>query len=216
MYVQKIPALRTATGLIFLLGAALLASGCALLAAPAVSEVGSVGAAAGSTGSGISGFLGVESTEQVNNSWIKNNDAQALYYRQQTLSAARHESQEMKQRAASVGILKSMATLDEDPQIADLATWVQAGGDPKFALSYALAQDKRDGARSQAVVMLENMSESDDDPSLYEIARWVRAGGDEKFALNYALNKNKKEPSPARARARSRRSFSSFSQGVEH
>jgi hypothetical protein len=216
MRVQKIPALHTVTGLIFLLGAALLAGGCAPLAAPAVSEVGSVGAAAGSTGNGISGLLGAGSTEQVNNSWIKNNDAQALYYRQQTLFAARHEDQEMKQRAASVGILRSMATLDEDPQIADLATWVQAGGDPKFALSYALVQDKRDGARSQAVVMLENMSESDDDPSLYEIARWVRAGGDEKFALNYALNKNKKRPSHARAKARSHRSFSSFSQSVQH
>jgi hypothetical protein len=213
MRVQKIPGLR-AIAAVCLLSSVSFASGCFLLAAPAVGEMGSVGSAAGSTGSGLSGLLNAKSTEKVNDSWIKNNDAQALYYRQQNLSDARHYTQEMKQRAASVGILKSMATLDEDPQIADLATWVQAGGDPKFALKYALDQDKRDGARSRVVAMLENMSERDNDPALYELARWVRAGGDEKFALNYALNKNKKEPAPAKPRPSG--AVSSFSQAAAH
>jgi hypothetical protein len=109
-----------------------------------------------------------------------------------------------------------MAILDRDPQIADLATWVQAGGDPKFALSYALAQDERDDARRHAATMLENMSESEDDPALYELARWVRAGGDEQFALDYALNKNATKPAPANKKPTASRAFPSFSQSAEH
>src|SRR5215471_7001117 len=110
MRVQKIPGLRAASVVTLLIGAVLSTRGCALLAAPALSEMGSVGSAAGSTGSGVSGLLSAESTKQVNDSWVRNNDAQALYYRRRTLSASQHEEQEMRQRAASVGILKSMAT----------------------------------------------------------------------------------------------------------
>jgi hypothetical protein len=210
MSIQKIPGLN-AFAAIFLLSSGFLVNGCALLAAPAVGELGSVGSAAGSTGSGISGLLSAESTKKVNNSWVNNNDAQASYYHQQTMSDSRDYRQEMNQRAASVGILESMARLDKDPQIADLATWVKAGGDPKFALNYALEQDKRDGARKRVVAMLESMSERDDDPALYELARWVRAGGNEEFALNYALNKTQREP--ARVKPGASRSLLSFSQG---
>ena len=210
MSIQKIPRLQGLAA-IFLLTAGLLVSGCALLAAPAVGELGS---AAGSTGSGISGLLSAESTKKVNKSWVKNNDAQATYYHQQMLSDSRDYNQEMNQRAASIGILESMAALDKDPQIADLATWVKAGGDPKFALNYALDQDKRDGARKRAVAMLENMSQRDDDPALYDLARWVRAGGNEEFALNYALQKNQQKT--ARSKPAASRPLLSFSQGGAH
>jgi hypothetical protein len=169
---------------LFTVVAGILTSGCALLALPAVEEMGTL---FGPTASGASGVVSAESSVTVNNSWVKNNDAQARYYHDQRLALSRERQQKLTRRAASVGILKSMAALDNDPQLADLARWVEAGGDPQFALSYGLAKDKDDAARRRAVRILEDMSEQGNDPVLYDLARWVRAGGDEKFALNYAL-----------------------------
>ncbi len=169
-------------------GVAVLSNGCALLAIPAVKETGSL---VGPAGSGASSLAGTESSAP-DKSWIKNNDAQAHYYREQALALSRQREQEAARRATSVGILKSMAALDRDPQMADLAKWVEAGGDPQFALRYGLAKEKDDAARSRAVRILEDMSENQDDPVLYELARWVRAGGDQNFALNYALSQNAK------------------------
>jgi hypothetical protein len=42
------------------------------------------------------------------------------------------------ERAATVGILREVAVSREDPVLADLALWVQAGGDPDYAMHYAL------------------------------------------------------------------------------
>jgi hypothetical protein len=177
-----------AAGLL-MVGVALLANGCGLLAIPAIEKTGSL---IGPAGTGVSSVVGTDSTAAVNDSWTKNNDAQAQYYREQMLALSRQRQQEVTRRAASVGILKSMATLDHDPQMADLAEWVEAGGDPQFALDYGLAKEKDDAARSRAVRILEDMSEKQDDPVLYELARWVRAGGDQNFALNYALSQGAK------------------------
>jgi uncharacterized protein (UPF0147 family) len=186
---KKIVLKRSLAVVLTTVSAAFLVNGCALLAAPEVEKAGS---AVGSTGSGVSGLLSGESTK-VNDSLVENNKAQARYYREQTSAISSHRQEEQRQRAASIGILESMATLDNDPQFANLATWVKAGGDPQFALGYALAEEKHDAARSKAVAILESMSERKNDPTLYQLARWVRAGGDDKFALNYALGR-----SPAR------------------
>jgi hypothetical protein len=191
---MKIVLKRFLTVCLTAVGAAFLLNGCALLAAPAVGETGT---ALGSTGSGVSGLLNAESTSKVDDSFVKNNNAQARYYREQVSAVSSHRQEEQRQRAASVGILESMATIDKDPQIADLATWVKAGGDPQFALGYALAEDRHDAARTKAVAILENMSERENDPTLYELARWVSAGGDEKFALNRALGQKRENPQRA-------------------
>ncbi len=194
-------------------GVVMLASGCALFTIPAAENLGTT---VGSMGGGVSGLTGMipsQSTVAVDNSWVKDSDAQAHYYREQTAALARHHHEELAQRAASVGILKSMAALDNDPQLSYLANWVEAGGDPRFALSYGLARDRNDVARGRAVRILEDMSKKRSDPVLYEMAQWVRAGGDQKFALKYALSKGvrfresgRKEIRPQHALARARSS----------
>ncbi len=167
------------------LALALLMNGCALLAAPAVEEAGSL---AGVAAPGATGAMGTESTVALNNSWIKTNDIQANYTRQEMKSLKRASVNAISERAATEGILQSMAKADNDPDIADLAIWVGRGGDPQYALNSAIARDRDDANRAAAARILERMSERNDDPRLYELARWVRAGGDEKFALNYALS----------------------------
>ncbi len=178
---------------------AVLLNGCALFALPTLEAVGTT---AGSAGSGISGVMGTESTLAVNKSWDRNNNEQAKYYRQQVEIASRQRQERLRQRSTAVGILNSMATLDGDPQIADLANWVKAGGDPKFALNYALARDSNDIARRQAVEILDSMSEREDNPTLLDLANWVRAGGDEKLALNYALEQRAGLQRPQASRRR--------------
>ena len=166
--------------------------GCALLAAPGVEEAGSL---AGVALPGMSGTLSTESTASVNNSLIKANNLQAQYTQMETVALEHAQEMEQGERAATEGILKSMAKSDGDPEIADLALWVKAGGDPQYALNSAFARDNDDAARAQIVRMLEGMSERGDDPRLYELALWVRAGGDEKVALEYALHHDAKTES---------------------
>ncbi len=178
---------------------AFLMSGCALLAAPAVGDVGTL---ASDTVPGVSGLFGTQSTVEVNKSWTKVNDIQARFT-QRELADLRRKSDNMKnERDATIGILESMARIDNDPEIADLAMWVKRGGDPQYALNSAIARDHDDAARAATVRILDEWSERDDNPRLYDLARWVRAGGDEKFALNYALSQSSKStaitPGPQR------------------
>jgi hypothetical protein len=170
-----------------LLAIALTAGGCALLAAPAVEAAGSM---VGPTASGASGIVNAESTVTVNTSWVKNNNAQAAYYRDQRRYLARRQEQANAQRAAAAGIIDNLAVLDRDPRLADLARWVAAGGNAQFALGYALTAAREDAARGQEVRMLEAMSARRDAPELYELAQWVRAGGDANLAMNYALGQS--------------------------
>jgi hypothetical protein len=162
----------------------LLFSGCALLAAPGVEEAGSL---AGVAVPGASGMLGTESTVAVNNSWIHANNVQAKYSEAELASLQTQRVNNKRSRAATVGMLESLAKSDNDPEIADLAIWVKQGGDPQYALGAALARDKTDASRAVAVHILENISQRSDDPAIYELAQWVREGGNEQFALNYAL-----------------------------
>jgi hypothetical protein len=162
----------------------LLFSGCALLAAPGVEEAGSL---AGVAVPGASGVLGTESTVAVNHSWIRANNVQANYSEAELINLQKAQRNAERSRAATVGMLESLAKSDDDPEIADLVIWVKQGGDPQYALGTALARDKTDASRAAAVRILENISQRRDDPEIYELAQWVREGGNEQFALNYAL-----------------------------
>ncbi len=47
--------------------------------------------------------------------------------------------EELKQeRPVTVGILRDIASAEHQPLFADLAQWVAAGGDPNYAMNYAL------------------------------------------------------------------------------
>lgn len=46
------------------------------------------------------------------------------------------------------GILRDMAVAEHEPLFADLAEWVAAGGDPNYAMNYALTQQKSAAAES--------------------------------------------------------------------
>lgn len=178
---------------------AFLMSGCALLAAPAVGDVGTL---AGETVPGVSGLFGTESTVEVNKSWIKGNDIQEHFTKQELKNLQRASAKAKSERDTTIGILESMARTDNDPEIDDLLMWVKRGGDPQYALNSAFARDHDDASRAETVRMLEDLSERDDNPRLYDLARWVRAGGDEQFALNYALSQSSKStaitPGPQR------------------
>jgi hypothetical protein len=162
----------------------LLLSGCALLAAPGVEEAGSL---AGVAAPSASGMLSAESSVAVNRSWIRANNVQANYTSALLARLQATQYNQERSRAATVGILESLAKSDDDPEIEDLAIWVNQGGDPQYALGEALARDRSDSSRAIAVRMLENISERRSDPTIYELAQWVREGGSQQFALNYAL-----------------------------
>ena len=177
-----------------------LASGCFLLAAPAVEQAGQAGSGIGSAGGGISHILSAQSSKQLNASLVEKNNVQADYYKAQMSASSRNRQRELAQRATSVGILQTMAKLNNDPQLADLANWVKAGGNPQFALGYGMTKEKDDAARARAATILEKMSAARNDPQLYDLARWVRAGGNQKFALDYALTRSaKSKPSQPEA-----------------
>lgn len=163
---------------------ALYLNGCALLAVPAVEQVGSL---ANMAGTGATGMVSTQSTVEVNKSWIESNDQQARYTQAQFQALERQHGQDLTRRSTTVGILRNLATLQHDPRIADLARWVQNGGDPQFALDYAFTRGQEDSSRAETVRILRDMSENEHAPQLYELARWVQAGGDQQFAINYAL-----------------------------
>ncbi len=167
------------------LSCVLFFNGCALLAAPGIEEAGSL---AGVAVPGVSGAFGTESTVSVNRSWIRANDIEARYSAAELASLQTQQINNARSRATTVGVLESLSKSDDDPEIADLAMWVEHGGDPQYALGTALARDKADSSRAAAVRILENISRRDNNPTIFELSEWVRAGGNEQFALNYALN----------------------------
>ncbi len=63
------------------------------------------------------------------------------------LSIKREELE--NERAATVGILREMSIAREDPTLADVALWVQAGGDPDYAMHYALQGPPKTTAKQE-------------------------------------------------------------------
>jgi len=112
-----------------------LVSGCAALAAPGVEGAASL---AGTAGSAATGYMSTQSSRELNTANVDLIRAQAQMEKEQAgeLSIKRVELED--ERAATVGILREMALAREDPTLADLALWVQAGGDPDYAMHYAL------------------------------------------------------------------------------
>jgi len=120
---------------IALVALAFLVSGCAALAAPGVEGAASLAGTAGTT---ATGYISTQSSRELNVANVELIRAQAQMQKTQTdeLRIKREELED--ERAVTVGILREMGVSREDPTLADLALWVQAGGDPDYAMHYAL------------------------------------------------------------------------------
>jgi hypothetical protein len=114
---------------------AFMVSGCALLAAPGIEGAASL---AGMAGNSATGYMSTHSSIELNAANVELVKAQAQMQKVQAddLRSKREELED--ERAATVGILREMAIVREDPTLADVALWVQAGGDPDYAMHYAL------------------------------------------------------------------------------
>ncbi len=121
--------------IIALVALVFMASGCAVLAAPGVEGAASLAGTAGTT---ATGYISTQSSRELNAANIELIRAQAQSQKAQVeeLQIKREELED--ERAATVGILREMALTREDLTLADLAIWVQAGGDPDYAMHYAL------------------------------------------------------------------------------
>ena len=121
--------------IIGLLVLAFMVSGCALLAAPGIEGAASL---AGMAGNSATGYMSTHSSIELNAANVELVKAQAQMQKVQAddLRSKREELED--ERAATVGILREMAIAREDPTLADVALWVQAGGDPDYAMHYAL------------------------------------------------------------------------------
>ena len=113
----------------------LMVSGCAALAAPGVEGAASLAGTAGTT---ATGYISTQSSRELNSANVEFIRAQAQLQKMQADELLVKREQIESERAATVGILRDMAVAREDPTLADLALWVQAGGDPDYAMHYAL------------------------------------------------------------------------------
>ena len=121
--------------IIGLLVLAFMVSGCALLAAPGIEGAASL---AGMAGNSATGYMSTHSSIELNAANVELVKAQAQMQKVQA-DDLRNKREELEdERAATVGILREMAIVREDPTLADVALWVQAGGDPDYAMHYAL------------------------------------------------------------------------------
>ena len=118
-----------------LIALAFVVSGCAALAAPGIEGAASLAGTAGST---ATGYISTQSSRELNAANVELICAQAQMQKTQAeeLTIKREEIED--ERAATVGVLREMAITREDLTLADLAVWVQAGGDPDYAMHYAL------------------------------------------------------------------------------
>ncbi|MGB3552416.1 MAG: hypothetical protein WA993_17150 [Candidatus Binatus sp.] len=112
-----------------------MVSGCAALAAPGVEGAASLAGTAGTT---ATGYISTQSSRELNSANVDFIRAQAQLQKMQADELLVKREQIESERAATVGILRDMAIAREDPTLADLALWVQAGGDPDYAMHYAL------------------------------------------------------------------------------
>ena len=106
-------------------------------------------------------------------------------------------------QATTLGILRDVEAAEGgNPNIADMILYVQNGGDPQFALNYALRSEQEyrheRELRHITLVLLEQMAARPDaDSNLRYLTAWVEAGGDPELALNYALNHQRSQNNPA-------------------
>ncbi len=114
---------------------AFVVSGCAALAAPGIEGAASL---AGMAGNSATGYMSTHSSIELNAANVELVRAQAQMQKVQADDLRSKHEQLESERAATVGILREMAVAREDPTLADVALWVQAGGDPDYAMHYAL------------------------------------------------------------------------------
>jgi hypothetical protein len=102
-------------------------------------------------GNVVTGFMTVRSTIKLNRANRRLVDAQAQLTTQQAIDLKIRRDQLQTERPATVGILKDMARAEHQPVFDDLAQWVAAGGDPNYAMNYALTHPGRlDSDHAQA------------------------------------------------------------------
>jgi hypothetical protein len=118
-----------------LLVLAFVMSGCAALAAPGIEGAASL---AGMAGNSATGYMSTHSSIELNTANVELVRAQAQMQKVQADDLRSKREELETERAATVGILREMAIAREDPTLADVALWVQAGGDPDYAMHYAL------------------------------------------------------------------------------
>jgi hypothetical protein len=118
-----------------LLVLAFVVSGCAALAAPGIEGAASL---AGMAGNSATGYMSTHSSIELNAANVELVRAQAQMQKVQADDLRNKREELESERAATVGILREMAIAREDPTLADVALWVQAGGDPDYAMHYAL------------------------------------------------------------------------------
>ncbi len=120
-----------------------LMQGCfaaaAPLASPAVEGLSSLTGTASTT---TTGYFSSQSQIDLNNANIEQIKAQAQLTRAQAEALRAKQDQLDSERAATVGILRDTANARSDPTLADLAIWVEAGGDPDYAMKYMLTPPK--------------------------------------------------------------------------
>ena len=121
--------------IIGLLVLAFVMSGCAALAAPGIEGAASL---AGMAGNSATGYMSTHSSIELNAANVELVRAQAQMQKVQADDLRNKREELENERAATVGILREMAIAREDPTLADVALWVQAGGDPDYAMHYAL------------------------------------------------------------------------------
>jgi hypothetical protein len=123
-----------------------MVSGCAALAAPGVEGAATLAGTAGTT---ATGYISTQSSRELNAANVELIRAQAQTQKAQSdeLRIKREELED--ERAATVGILREMAVTREDLTLADLALWVQAGGDPDYAMHYALQDPAKTTAKAE-------------------------------------------------------------------
>jgi hypothetical protein len=132
-------------GTIGLIALAVTASGCALLAAPGVEGATSLAGTAGTT---ATGYLSTQSMRELNNANVEFIHAQANLQTTQAAELRNKRGDLESERAATSGILREMALQRNDPTLSELAIWVEAGGDPDYAMHYALEGATKTASKS--------------------------------------------------------------------
>jgi hypothetical protein len=169
---------------------ACLTAGCFAVAYPMLEDIGTMG---NNLGGGFSGLAGTESTVKVNKSWIDFNALAMRSTRMQMALTQKNQRELALNRNTTLGILRDVKDAEGgNPQIANLIDWVNAGGNPEVALTYALnseaQQQKEAKLRQTTIGLLEGIADQPQaDPNLPILIAWVRAGGDPRYALNYAI-----------------------------
>jgi hypothetical protein len=121
-----------------LLALVLTLPGCVAAAPLATPAVEGAATLAGTAGTTATSYVSTESTTQLNKANVELIHAQAALMEAQARDLNFKRKEMAHERATVVGILRDQALANHDYTLADLAMWVEAGGDPQFAMKYML------------------------------------------------------------------------------